>query len=97
MHQLNIRAIVDRLSAKLLIRVQSGAFAGRFGDQKYEIGSTEAGVARAIRRMSELRRECAINDNLAAFKTQTCRPAVRKSLWPPATCGIVDGRATSTC
>ena len=56
-HQLNIRAMVARLSAKPLIRVESGTFVGRFADQEYELGSTEAGVARAIRRMSELRRE----------------------------------------
>jgi hypothetical protein len=30
---------------------------GRFGDQEYALGSTEAGLAWAIRRMSELRRE----------------------------------------
>jgi hypothetical protein len=56
-HQLNTQAIVARLSAKPWIRVESGAFVGRVGDQEYELGSTEAGVARAIRRMSELRRE----------------------------------------
>ncbi len=56
-HQLNIRVIVARLSAKPFIRVESGAFVGRFGDQEYELGPTEAGVARAIRRMSQLRRE----------------------------------------
>jgi hypothetical protein len=56
-HQLNIPAIVARLSVKPWIRVESGTFVGRFGDQEYELGSTEAGVARAIRRMSELRRE----------------------------------------
>ena len=56
-HQLNIGAIVARLSAKPSIRVESGAFVGRFGDQEYELGSMEAGVARAIHRMSELRRE----------------------------------------
>ena len=56
-HQLNIRAIVARLSAKPSIRVESGAFVGRFGDQEYELGPTEAGLARAIRRMSQLRRE----------------------------------------
>ena len=33
------------------------SFVGRFGDQKYELGSTEAGLARAIRRMRELRGE----------------------------------------
>ena len=56
-HQLNVRVIVARLSAKAFIRVESGTFVGRFGDQEYALGSTEAGVARAIRRMSELRRE----------------------------------------
>jgi GGDEF domain-containing protein len=56
-HQLDIRAIVTRLNAKPLIRVESGSFVGRFGDQEYALGSTEAGVARAIRRMSQLRRE----------------------------------------
>ena len=56
-HQLNVRVIVACLSAKAFIRVESGTFVGRFGDQEYALGSTEAGVARAIRRMSELRRE----------------------------------------
>jgi len=56
-HQLNIPAIVGRLSAKPLIRVESGTFVGRVGDQEYELGSTEVGVAWAIRRMRELRNE----------------------------------------
>src|SRR4029434_7903636 len=56
-HQLNLGAIAARLSAKPFIKVESGSFVGRFGDQEYELGSTEAGVARAIRRISELRRE----------------------------------------
>ena len=56
-HQLNIRAIVARLSAKPVIRVESGGFVGRLGNQDYELGSTEAGLARTIRRMSQLRRE----------------------------------------
>ena len=55
-HQLNILAIVARLSAKPWIRVESGSFVGRFQDQEYALGSTEAGLVRAIRRMSELRR-----------------------------------------
>jgi hypothetical protein len=56
-HRLNIRAIVTRLSAKPLIRVESGIFVGWLGNREYELGSTEAGLARAIRRMNELRRE----------------------------------------
>jgi hypothetical protein len=49
--------MVARLSAKPRIRVESGIFVGRFGDQEYELGSTEAGLARAIRKMSAIRRE----------------------------------------
>ena len=56
-HQLNIPAIVGRLSAKPLIRVESGTFVGRVGDQEYELGSIGTGLARAIRRLSELRWE----------------------------------------
>lgn len=56
-HQLNVLAIVARLSAKPWIRVESGCFVGRFGDQEYALGSTREGVARAVRKMSELRRE----------------------------------------
>ena len=56
-HQVDIRAIVARLSAKPFIRVESGCFVGRFGEEKYELGSTEVGLARAIGRMRQLRRE----------------------------------------
>jgi hypothetical protein len=56
-HRLNVPAIVDWLSAKPLIRVESGSFIGRLGNEDYALGTTEAGIARAIRRMSELRRE----------------------------------------
>ena len=56
-HQVNILAIVARLSAKPWIRVESGVFVGRVGDQEYELGSTQTGVTPAIRRMRELRRE----------------------------------------
>ena len=56
-HQLDIPAIVARLSAKPWIRVEAGVFVGRFGDQEYALGSTKAGLVPAIRRMSQLRRE----------------------------------------
>jgi hypothetical protein len=56
-HRLNIRAIVAGLSAKPLIRVESGTFVGWLGNREHVLGSTEAGLARAIRRMNELRRE----------------------------------------
>ena len=56
-HRLDLRGIVAGPSAKPSIRVESGSFVGRLGDREYELGRTEGGVARAIRRMRELRRE----------------------------------------
>ena len=60
-HKLNILAIATLLSAKPWIRVESGRFVGYVGEQNYALGSTEAGLAQAIRRMSELRREVQSN------------------------------------
>lgn len=56
-HRLNIRIIVARLSAKPFIRVESGCFVGGVDGEEYELGSTQAGLARAIRRIRELRRQ----------------------------------------
>jgi len=56
-HRLNVPAIVARLSAKPSIRVESGRFVGRVADQEYALGSTRSGLARAVRRMNELRSE----------------------------------------
>jgi hypothetical protein len=56
MHRLSIREIVARLSAKSRIRVESGSFVGRFGDEEYKLGPVGSGLAQAIRRMSEFRR-----------------------------------------
>ena len=53
----DVQAIVARLSAKPFIRVESGVFVGRFGEEDYALGPTEAGLVLAIRRMSQLRRE----------------------------------------
>ena len=56
-HRLSIPGIVARLSAKPCIRVEAGSFVGRLGGQEYDLGPTEAGLARAIRRMSALWRD----------------------------------------
>jgi hypothetical protein len=58
-HELNLPAIVARLSGKPFIRVEAGSFVGRIGNQEYDLGPTGAGLARAIGRMSQLRREMA--------------------------------------
>jgi hypothetical protein len=57
MHGLNLGRIVVRLSAKPSIRVQSGIFVGRFGEEEYALGSTEGGLVQAVRRMRQVRRE----------------------------------------
>lgn len=54
-HRLTLRDIVDRLSAKSRIRVESGRFVGRFADEDYNLGSIGGGLAQAIRRMREFR------------------------------------------
>ena len=56
-HRLNIPAIIAVLSAKIVIRIQSGAFIGRLGGEMYVLGSTAEGLTRAIQKMSRLRRE----------------------------------------
>ena len=51
-------------------RVESGTFVGCLGNREYELGSTAAGLTRAIRRMNELWREfqaevvCGFEDGL---------------------------------
>jgi hypothetical protein len=53
----NLREIVARLSAKPSIRVESGVFVGRFGEEEYALGPTEGGLLQAVRKMSQVRRE----------------------------------------
>lgn len=55
-HRLSIGEIVARLSAKVRIRVESGIFVGRLGDEDYKLGPIRGGLAQAIRTMSEVRR-----------------------------------------
>ena len=47
---------VYRRTARIPVK-SCRTFVGRFGDEEYALGSSESGVARAIRRMSEHRRE----------------------------------------
>jgi hypothetical protein len=47
--------------------VESGTFVGWMGNREYVLGSTEVGLARAIRRMNELRREIEADDYIRIF------------------------------
>ena len=55
-HDLNISEIVVGLNARPVIRVISGKFVGAIQGERYVLGSTEAGLSRAIRKMIEIRR-----------------------------------------
>jgi hypothetical protein len=55
-HKLNIPEIVAGLNARPVIRVISGTFVGSFQHERYVLGSTQAGLSRAVRKMIELRR-----------------------------------------
>ena len=59
-HGLDIPAIVARLSAKPFIRVESGSFVSRCGDQEIVLGPVRLGLARAIRKITAVRSEVAI-------------------------------------
>jgi len=56
-HQFNIAVVVARLSEKPRIRVESGRFVGRLGDEEFELGPTSQGLASAIRKISLIRWE----------------------------------------
>ena len=56
-HGLDVEGLVARLSAKPRIRVEEGVYVGWIGEEGFELGSTAAGLAGAIRRMRELRWE----------------------------------------
>ena len=54
LHDLDIQAIVGRLNRKPFIRIETGMFIGCLGDQQYFFGTTEEGIAIAVRRMARL-------------------------------------------
>jgi hypothetical protein len=54
LHNLDIPAIVDRLNQKPFIRIETGMFIGYLEDQQYMLGTTEEGIAGAIRTMTRL-------------------------------------------
>ncbi len=54
-HKLNISGIVAALNARPIIRVISGTFVGSFQHERYVLGSTQAGLSRAVRKMIQLR------------------------------------------
>jgi hypothetical protein len=53
-HNLDIPAIVSRLNQKPFIRIETGMFIGSLEDQQYFLGTTEDGIASAVRRMTRL-------------------------------------------
>lgn len=60
-HNLDIPAIVRRLSAKPVIRVEAGAFVGYLEDEQYWLGLTGEGIVPAVRKMVRLCAEGRMN------------------------------------
>ena len=56
-HQISVDQVVRRLNNRPLIRIESGFFVGRFNGERYEVGPVAIGLPRAMRTMTELRKE----------------------------------------
>jgi hypothetical protein len=65
-HNLDIPAIVRRLSAKPVIRVEDGAFVGYLNDQQFVLGFVQDGVAPAVKKMIVMGREAPLNQLIAS-------------------------------
>lgn len=50
-HDLDIPAIVQRLSARPIIRIECGAFIGYLNEQQFVLGFVQDGIAPAIKKM----------------------------------------------
>lgn len=60
-HNLDIPAIVRRLNAKPVIRVEAGAFVGYLEDQEYPLGPIGEGIGSAVRKVIRLCAEDRLN------------------------------------
>ena len=56
-HRLDLRAVVEHLNAKPLIRIELGMFVGRYRGNDYVLGPTQEGLRPAIRRVLTIKRE----------------------------------------
>jgi hypothetical protein len=56
-HGLDVTALVRLLNRKPLIRIEAGRFVGYLDDQLFSLGGVDAGVAPAVRKMTQLARE----------------------------------------
>jgi hypothetical protein len=65
-HNLDIPAIVRRLSKKPTIRVEAGWFVAYLEDRRYPLGKTEAGIRLAVREALRLCREIQPAQELAS-------------------------------
>jgi len=65
-HNLDIAAIVGRLSARPVIRVECGAFVGYLNDQQYVLGIVQDGIALAVKKMISVSREDRLPQSIAS-------------------------------
>ena len=50
-HAISLRSIVERLNLKPTIRVESGTFVGYLEDRHWVLGTTQAGIESAVKKM----------------------------------------------
>jgi hypothetical protein len=55
-HHLNIRETVSLLNSRPRIRIVAGLFVGRYREEQYVLGTTQAGVQEAVRKMIAIKR-----------------------------------------
>ena len=65
-HNLDIQAIVRRLNFKPKIRVETGWFVAYIEEQRYVLGTTEAGIGPAVREALQLYRENRLVNEIAS-------------------------------
>ena len=56
-HHLNIRAVVEHLASKPLIRIESASFVGHYNSEEYTLEPVHAGIRSGIREMLVIKRE----------------------------------------
>lgn len=69
-HDVDISAIVRRLSARPVIRVENGVFIGYLNDEQFALGRIDDGIARAVKKMMNVSQEDRLNQSIASSGAQ---------------------------
>lgn len=75
-YYLDLRLVVALLNSRPSIRIESGAFVGRYADEDYVLGPVEIGLPSAVRRILSIKRDVGI----ALSREQTKEPSIQDFL-----------------